>query len=187
MSEQVDGRLVLETARTQLRELWLTDVTALSRIYGNADVMTNSIYGICDSDRVQRILTQQQQHYREHGFGLWGVVLSASGAFIGCAGIEIKQIETDLKPTLVYRFHPQVWGQGIATEVVTAVIAHGFCVLQLTELWALIKPDNQASRQVAEKCGLHLIGTTCYLQNELEVFSIASVQEQNAPSLSNHS
>ena len=50
----------------------------------------------------------------------------------------------------------EAWGKGYATETAQALIAYGFDVLGLREVYGLCHPDNAASRCVMEKCGMTL-------------------------------
>ena len=54
-----------------------------------------------------------------------------------------------------YRLARSHWGQGFATEAVTAIREYAFGVLRMPRLIALIDPQNTASIRVAEKVGMH--------------------------------
>ena len=60
---------------------------------------------------------------------------------------------------LGYDFHPGVWGRGIATEAVLAVMRQAFGPLRIERVVAVVKPDHVASRRVLEKAGLQPSGT----------------------------
>jgi len=53
-----------------------------------------------------------------------------------------------------YRFVPDVWGRGYATEAATAAIAWGTENQPSTPILARVRPDNVASQNVALKVGL---------------------------------
>jgi RimJ/RimL family protein N-acetyltransferase len=53
-----------------------------------------------------------------------------------------------------YAFEQSRWGRGYATEVCRALIAYGFDCVALSEIVAVIAPQNRASIRVAEKSGL---------------------------------
>ena len=46
------------------------------------------------------------------------------------------------------------WGQGLASEFVTALLAYGVREFELTRVIATLSPDNLASKRVLEKSGL---------------------------------
>ena len=53
-----------------------------------------------------------------------------------------------------YRLARAHWGQGYATEAVTAVRDYAFAALEMPRLIALIDPANTTSIRVAEKAGM---------------------------------
>ena len=54
---------------------------------------------------------------------------------------------------------PEAWGLGYATEGATALVRHGFTVLDLGLIAATTMTLNMASRRVLEKTGLSLVRT----------------------------
>jgi RimJ/RimL family protein N-acetyltransferase len=79
-------------------------------------------------------------------------VLKETGAVIGFSGLkylpELDEVDVG------FRFLPEYWGKGIATETCTACIAFGFDVLNLERILGLVLEENTASIRVLEKCGL---------------------------------
>ena len=55
---------------------------------------------------------------------------------------------------LLYRFHPDVWGRGFATESATAVTAWARAAHPHDEVIARVRPVNIASHPVAVSAGL---------------------------------
>lgn len=56
-------------------------------------------------------------------------------------------------PEIGYILHPDYWGQGFATEALTAVIAHIFAYHPFEALRADIDPRNEASIRLLERLG----------------------------------
>ena len=56
-----------------------------------------------------------------------------------------------------YDIRSDHWGRGIATEAAGAVRDFAFEQLRLPRVISLIRPDNVASRRVAEKVGFALV------------------------------
>ena len=103
--------------------------------------------------------------YEKNGIGRWAVVEKASGLYIGWAGIKIEH-DVNVHDTffdLGYRFIPEFWGMGYATETSKALVAYGFKVLnkvqQVDKICAYVESENIGSRKVAEKAGLKLVST----------------------------
>jgi ribosomal-protein-alanine N-acetyltransferase len=72
--------------------------------------------------------------------------------FIGWAGLaylpEFDEID------LGYRFLPNYWGKGFATEVSHAILTYGFDKLALEQIIAIAMKGNTASISVMEKVGM---------------------------------
>lgn len=79
--------LVLETPHLHLRRM----TPALLRVFGDAEVVR--YYAPFDEARMQHWVAWNQQHYAEHGHGLWAVILRATGECIGECGLLPQQAD----------------------------------------------------------------------------------------------
>lgn len=61
-----------------------------------------------------------------------------------------------------YRFLPQYWGRGLASEACMASLDFGFNELGLEQIVAFVLPGNAASVRVLEKTGMHSDGEFVY-------------------------
>ena len=61
-----------------------------------------------------------------------------------------------------FRFLPQYWGKGFATEACQASVQFGFEVLGLRHIIAMVLPENLASIRVLEKVGMKPEGEILY-------------------------
>ncbi|WP_202623269.1 GNAT family N-acetyltransferase [Alkalibacterium sp. MB6] len=52
-----------------------------------------------------------------------------------------------------YELSKDLWGRGLASEAVEAIIHYGFKELGLQRIEALIEPPNRSSRRLVEKLG----------------------------------
>ena len=50
--------------------------------------------------------------------------------------------------------------KGYATEAAREIINYGFNVLQLSEIYAVVKPENHASVKVTQRLGMKSLGIT---------------------------
>lgn len=111
------------------------------------------------------------EHYPDfdtHGFGRWGCSLredcaatgSPAGTLIGFCGL--KYLDDLNEVDIGYRFFPEHWGRGYATEAGRASLAFGFDVLGpelgLDRIIALVLPENAGSIRVIEKLGMTYAG-----------------------------
>ncbi|MBM9509489.1 GNAT family N-acetyltransferase [Actinacidiphila acididurans] len=74
---------------------------------------------------------------------------------IGFAGTRLIDLAGDRVLNLYYRFTPSTWGQGIAQEAARTALDHARARFPGTPVVALIREDNQPSKRLAERLGLH--------------------------------
>jgi len=90
-------------------------------------------------------------HFEREGFGLWAV--EAPGApFIGFTGLQRPSFMDAVE--VGWRLARPYWGAGYATEAARASLAWGFAHLGLSEIVAMVVPDNVRSQRVMEKLGM---------------------------------
>lgn len=98
--------------------------------------------------------------FERHGYGRWACVLEATGEVIGFSGL--KWLDELGAADLGYRFFPEYWGKGLATESGRACVRFAFDTLHLDRVLALVLPDNAASLRVLDKLGFRLEDTIEY-------------------------
>ena len=108
--------------------------------------------------------------FKTVGYGRWACVLKETGAVIGFCGL--KYLEELDEVDIGYRFMPEYWGQGIATEACNACIKFGFETIGLEKIIALAEPMNVASIRVMQKCGMHHVGQVEFLGTPAEKYLI---------------
>ncbi|NNL38321.1 MAG: GNAT family N-acetyltransferase [Flavobacteriaceae bacterium] len=91
-------------------------------------------------------------NYKKYGYGRWATVLKSGKQFVGWAGLaylpEFDEVD------LGYRFLPEYWGSGLATEASNAILNYAFDVLKLDKIVAIAMKENKASIRVMEKVGM---------------------------------
>lgn len=98
--------------------------------------------------------------FNTHGFGRWGCVLKETGAMIGFCGL--KYLDELGEVDVGFRFLPEYWGRGVATEACRACVELGFETMGLERTIALVLPENVASIRVLEKTGMRRDGEVSY-------------------------
>ena len=89
--------------------------------------------------------------YATYGYGRFACVWKETGEVIGFSGVKYVPEVRDTE--LGYRFLPEFWGMGLATEAGRASIDFARASLGLQRLVALVHPDNVASANVLTKLG----------------------------------
>lgn len=84
--------------------------------------------------------------------GMWGMFTHSNGEFIG--GCLLRPFHGDPNVFEIgYSLNRQHWGQGLATEMVEALVAYGFATPNITAIVACTELPNVASQRVLEKAG----------------------------------
>jgi hypothetical protein len=147
--------VIAETQRLVLREFHVVDDEAMSRVFGDPEVMRYGD-GVKDSEWVRRWLRGCLEDYHvKWGFGLWAVIEKRSSSVIGFCGLSrFSDVGGQPETEIGYRLARAFWGRGYATEAAAAVRDYGFGTLNLSRMISIIDPRNAASLRVAEKVGL---------------------------------
>jgi RimJ/RimL family protein N-acetyltransferase len=146
--------IIAETAHLIIRPFAASDLEPMTRVFGNVEVMRFGD-GVQSAEWVRDWLSRCLESYEQRGYGPWAVVEKDSGETIGYCGLfYFSDINGRPEIEIGYRLARAFWGQGYATEAVTAARDYAFHALGLTRLIAMIDPGNVASIRVAEKAGL---------------------------------
>ena len=146
---------VLQTQRLTLRQFELEDVDALATILSDRETM-RYYPAPFDHAGVADWIQRNRTRYANDGYGLWAMILNATRELIGDCGLVSQRVDGVDEIEIGYHVRRDLWGQGYATEAARACRDHGFATLQVDRLISLIRPENLASRRVAEKNGMSI-------------------------------
>jgi ribosomal-protein-alanine N-acetyltransferase len=144
----------IETARIVLRPLTPEDEAALAMVLSDAETMRwypRPFTG----DEVREWIERQLGRYSS-STGLLGLVEKQTGRLIGDCGPVWQEVEGRTELEIGYHVSRERWNQGFATEAARVVIDYSFENLGVERVVSMIRPENLASRRVAEKNGLTL-------------------------------
>jgi ribosomal-protein-alanine N-acetyltransferase len=154
---------VLTTPRLVLRPLAGDDGSHLEHIFASADVRRY----LFDDEEVppERIATIVQENLarRAGGLGLW--LIGKDGDIIGCVALQFlaphtarifPALEGEIEPIIA--LNPDQWGEGHATEAMTAILTYASKVLKRRRIVALVDAPNTRSRALMQRCGFTEIG-----------------------------
>lgn len=148
------------TARLDHRAMREEDAEAFFALNSHPEVMRWTGEPPMESLEAARVALANYPDFETVGYGRWGCFLTGTQALIGFCGLKFLP-ELDAVD-VGYRFMPEHWGKGLATEACRASLAFGFDTLELEEIIGLVLPGNPASIRVLEKCGLHHDGELEY-------------------------
>ncbi|MBS7457546.1 GNAT family N-acetyltransferase [Coralloluteibacterium stylophorae] len=98
------------------------------------------------------LLARPIRDYAVHGFGRLACIDLDSGHLIGFCGLKFSEELGAID--IGYRFVPECWGKGYATESARAVIDDHVMRHGATRIVAVVDPANAGSINVLHKLGL---------------------------------
>ncbi|MCU7730339.1 GNAT family N-acetyltransferase [Actinoplanes sp. KI2] len=153
----MDGEELL-TARLSLRRPTPADIEEIFRIHRDRQACAHNPADMLAtrSDAADRY-RRWAEHWDRHGFGYW-VIRRRDGhrhaAVAGFCGLKLMRLHDRDVLNLFYRLDPPAWGDGVATEAATAVVAWAITHVAGLPVVARVRPGNIASRTVAMRAGL---------------------------------
>jgi RimJ/RimL family protein N-acetyltransferase len=144
---------VIDTGRLVLRRFTLDDLPAFYQLCSRPEIIRYAQSTPVASLEEAREFMQAApfRDYATYGYGRFACVWKESGEVIGFSGLKYVPEIADTE--LGYRFFPEFWGMGLATEAGRASIDFARSDLGLKRLVALVHPDNAASASVLAKLG----------------------------------
>lgn len=149
----------IETVRTYIREFTIDDAQAVFAFNTNAQVtrFTGDAGMVESLEDAENVITQiWLKEYKQYGYGRWAVVDKSNDKVIGFCGL--KYLPEIGMPDVGYRFLPEYWGKGLATETAIACVEYCRSSLGITKFFADVMADNIASVKVIKKLGLKFTG-----------------------------
>lgn len=171
--------LMLKIDGLAMRPILVSDLDALVGIWADPEVtrFLPSRGVPISGERTEKALTSFLEHWEKRGYGVWAIVSTSSSEMIGYCGLryldELGEVE------VFYGLAKAYWGRGIATQAVKAAISYGFNVANLDRIIALTLPENQASRRVMEKAGLHYEKQVHIFNLDALYYSITCIPHKN--------
>jgi RimJ/RimL family protein N-acetyltransferase len=147
--------VTLTTPRLVLRHFQHGDVADLFAMDRDDRVMRylgSGMKGRTREQCEQSIERMVERAVARPGYGLLHASLRDGGRFVGGCGLFPVPEGEDIE--IAYRLPYDAWGQGYATEMARAVLAHGFDHLGLTRIVGLTWPENVPSQRVLIKIGM---------------------------------
>ena len=147
-----------ETARLTLKRLTLDDIDPYQEhILDDSRVSTTLSLSLRQPNlKASIVFRAMDSHWKVHNFGMFGLFDRQTGTLIGQAGLEYAMYKGKRYANLAYGIRYDDWGKGLATEAVQYCLQMGQNELGLSEIIAMVRPDNAASRRVLDKSGMEV-------------------------------
>ena len=148
---------VLTTPRLRLGQWRPDDWLLLRPIVTDARMLRFIGRGEPWSDeRIQAFVKGGIDAAKTRGWILWPVIHTVDGELIGFCGFN-----SGFAPgvEIGWWIAPHLWGRGLATEVGSAVLEHGFRTFRFPRVISVAQPQNNASIRVMQKLGMTFEGS----------------------------
>ena len=152
----MNQKVIVETQRTQLKQICSGDFDSLLPILQDIETMYAWEHAF-SNDEVWDWIHKNLERYDSDGYSYWAVIEKQSKRLIGVSGIIAETADGKDYVGVGYIFNKAFWHQGFAFECADACKDYAFHTLNVPLLTAQIRPDNTASRKVAEKLGMTVI------------------------------
>lgn len=148
----------LLTARLSLRRPTRADIDAIYRVHRDPQACAHNPSDMLATHAdAEDLYLRWDEHWSRHGLGYWVIRLRDGyqpAAILGFCGLKLMKLSNRDVLNLFYRLDPAAWGDGVATEAASAVVAWATAHLPDHAVIARVRPDNIASARVAAQAGL---------------------------------
>jgi ribosomal-protein-alanine N-acetyltransferase len=154
----------IETERLIIRNYCEDDLGALAGILGHPETMAfwpRPFTGAETAAWLARGLEQRETSI----YGRRAVILKATGALIGDAGVVRAVLDGEERDDLGYIIHRTHWGRGYGSEAARALASLYLNAHRRPALFANMAHDHLASQRVAERIGMRRAGAFANARN----------------------
>ncbi|PWN63737.1 N-acetyltransferase [Chryseobacterium viscerum] len=151
----------IETQRLILRKLEEADVERIFLLDSNPEVMKYLGKPVTTKEESKEMIQMIQKQYEENGVGRLAVIEKESGLLIGWCGLKLLTKPINGYKNVLelgYRFIPEFWGKGYATETTERTLEYGFIELNANVIYAYADSGNTGSRYILGKLGFENMG-----------------------------
>ena len=150
-------KLPIITERLILRKLVPEDLDDMYLLDSNPEVMRYvGVPPVRSKEESAKMIDFIISQYNNNGTGRLAVIEKETNRFVGWSGIKLIT-ETVNNTTnfyeLGYRFLPEFWGKGYATEAALASLDLGFHQLGADKIYAYADIENKVSNHILTKLG----------------------------------
>jgi RimJ/RimL family protein N-acetyltransferase len=152
----MDGAHALQTERLLMRRWRASDREPFAAINADEHVM-ELMPGTLKRAESDAYLDSIEQHFDEHGFGLWALQLRDGGELIGLTGLNMVAFDAHFTPAVEigWRLAHSAWGHGYASEAARIALRVGFEQACLAEIVSMTSELNTRSQAVMEQIGMN--------------------------------
>lgn len=164
----VDLDVVAESERLLFRKITDNDFAELCEMLKDAEVMYAWEHAFND-DEVNAWIKKRMALYDIYGYDYFIAVDKRTSKVVGQIGLLDEVVGEKHYIGLGYILKKEFWHKGYAYEGAKAMLDFAFDELCAQEVVATIRPENYASRKVAERIGMVNVGSYIKMYNGKEM------------------
>ncbi len=153
-----DGFPRLTTDRLVLREPVTTDAADILVFRSDPVAQRYNSAPLRDLDESRGLIEEIRDVYANQAGVIWAVTLAETGQVIGIFGFDGWDTY-HRRAQVGYDLSRDLWGRGLATEALAAILAYGFSELGLHRVEAQTIADNEESVRLLGRLGFQREGT----------------------------
>jgi RimJ/RimL family protein N-acetyltransferase len=146
------GVAELHTGRLRLRAMTIADTARTVELYVDPRVNRHSPTGAPTVAEGQARVREAVSAWERDGIGHW--VVEYEGRLAGVTGVRPAELAGTVYWNVFYRFAPETWGSGIASEALRAALQAAREHVPGRRFVARTRPTNEAAIRLAEAVGL---------------------------------
>lgn len=158
----------MTTGRLQLRRFAPEDVDQLAVVFAKPEVWRYPYGRGFTREETAAFLQAQLDSWATLGLGCWLAIETESSRAVGYVGLSVPTFLPAILPAVEvgWRFDPDVWGRGYASEGATAALDQAFTTLGLDRVCSVPQSDNPPSVRVCERLGMREAGQVTLAAND---------------------
>jgi ribosomal-protein-alanine N-acetyltransferase len=142
----------LRTGRLRLRAMTIADTARVVALFTDPRVNRHSPTGAPSAGESRMRVRESVAAWERDGIGHW--VVEHEGRFAGVCGVRPIELAGTSYWNVFYRFAPETWGSGIASEAVRAGLQAARARVPGRRFAARTRPTNEPAIRLAEAVGL---------------------------------
>ncbi|MBB5205367.1 RimJ/RimL family protein N-acetyltransferase [Inhella inkyongensis] len=164
--------VVLETPRLRLEPFAPAHLQALNAMNGLPEVYRYLSGSPETLQQTQTVIERVQARWQQWGCSWWSLMARDTNELVGAGCVQYLGQDPANPLELGWRLHPKAWGRGLASEAARHMADWAFDHFERDALCAVCHPDNQASRAVMQRLGMHYIGEQAWYDISCAVYEL---------------
>jgi len=147
----------IQTDRLVIRPVTADDEGALTRVYGDAELMRYITGRARTPAETRERLEKDLRFHETYGFGLCLADDCETGELVGRCGIGPRPVEDGIEGEMAWLVLQDQGGRGLGTEMARALIEFAVGHPDITRVFARAHPENSASIRIMENMGMRFV------------------------------